>query len=103
MATNEARKITASEKIEAAKKFKAEGNELHQKQEFKKAIRKYHIALIQLKANESDKMGLDSVLMMSGSEAESLGLTEKLTEEEKLTTKKLSADCYNNLAGSYYT
>lgn len=99
MASNVRPKITAEEKIQAAKAFKNEGNELHKKQAFKQAIGKYHRALLQLKGIGTENMsGMGAFL--SQDDQESMGLNERVSEETKLEMNKLSADCYNNLAGN---
>jgi len=91
---------TDDEKVTLAKKFKAEGNECHKKQDFKQAIGKYHRALLQLKGVGSSKSaGLGAFI--SEEDMESMGYSGKITEEMKQDVTRLTADCYNNLAGSY--
>ena len=98
MASNMPKRNTAEDKIEAARKFKADGNDFHKTQQFKQAIGKYHRALLQLKAIGMEKMSAMSAFL-SPEDQESMGLKENVSEETMTEMKKLSADCYNNLAG----
>ena len=91
--------VSDTDKLFTAKTFKTEGNEFHKKKEFKKAIGKYHRALLQLKAiGQSKSAGLGA--FMSDEDLESMGYSSNVTEEVQAETTQLLADCYNNLAGT---
>ena len=98
MASNASPRVSDKEKLLSAKEFKAEGNELHKKKEFRKAIGKYHRALLQLKAiGQSKSAGLGA--FMSDEDMESMGYSATVPEDVQREATQLLADCYNNLAG----
>ena len=98
MASNKIPAVSDTDKLLSAKTFKAEGNELHKNKEFRKAIGKYHRALLQLKAiGQSKSAGLGA--FMSDEDLESMGYSSNVPEELQAEATQLLADCYNNLAG----
>lgn len=98
MAVNQPFQIPDSEKMELAKKFKSEGNECHKNKDYKRAVGKYHRALLQLKAIGSAKSaGLGA--FMSEKSMEELGYSQHVPEVLRIEVTKLTGDCYNNLAG----
>lgn len=77
--------------IASAERFKMEGNEFFKTKNTKKAMGKYHRAILQLKGVGSDeKMGA-----LLGADIQPKKLSADM--EEKFI--KLKTDCYNNLAG----
>ncbi|XP_069115064.1 tetratricopeptide repeat protein 9C-like [Argopecten irradians] len=86
-------KISDDEKIRNAATFKAEGNAFYKEKDFRKAIGKYHRAILQLKAvgSESKCAALMPVPMTNGS-------PQELTPEMNELFISLRVDCYNNLA-----
>lgn len=89
--------VPDTEKLANAKKFKEEGNECHKCKQYKRAVGKYHRALLQLKGIGSAKSsGLGSLL--SDKDMEELGYGGNVPEEVRHEVTKLTADCYNNLA-----
>ena len=96
----ESKRETSSneEKLENAKEYKAEGNDFHKNKDFKKAIGKYHRALLQLKAiGQSKSSGLGGFL--TEEQMEERGYSSYVSPEIQSEVVKLMADCYNNLAG----
>lgn len=85
-------KPTDEDMITSAETFKMEGNELFRSKNVKKAIGKYHRAILQLKGVGSDEK-LSAVMGMDGPP------TKKLSLELEHKFNKLKTDCYNNLAG----
>lgn len=83
--------ISDSAKLEAAERFKKEGNEFYKNKNYKGAIGKYHRAIIQLKAvGQSRNVG--SIMGLSSDHTD--------TPREILDQSvRLKADCYSNLAG----
>lgn len=100
MASKNPPRIEASEKIKQAKRFKEEGNEFHKSQKLKQAIGKYHRALLQLKGVDTGSKMSGMGAFLSEADQESLGFTENITDETMQEMRKLSCDCYNNLAGT---
>ncbi|XP_062604773.1 tetratricopeptide repeat protein 9C-like [Saccostrea cucullata] len=77
--------------ITSAETFKMEGNEYFKSKNLKKAMGKYHRAILQLKGVGSDEkmsavMGLDNQP------------SKKLSPQLEEKFNKLKTDCYNNLA-----
>ena len=99
MASNASSSVPDNDKLLSARNYKAEGNEFHKKKEFRKAIGKYHRALLQLKAiGQSKSAGLGA--FMSDEDLESMGYSATIPEEVQAEATQLLADCYNNLAGN---
>ncbi|KAL4238882.1 Tetratricopeptide repeat protein 9C [Mactra antiquata] len=97
MAVNQPTPVSDSEKIELAKKFKAEGNECHKNKDYKRAMGKYHRALLQLKAiGNAKSAGLGAFL--SEKSMEDLGYSQHIPDSVRVEVTKLTGDCYNNLA-----
>lgn len=87
-----AQKPSDEDMIASAESFKMEGNECFKTRNTKKAMGKYHRAILQLKGVGSDeKMG-----SLLGADIQPKKLSADM--EEKFI--KLKTDCYNNLAGS---
>lgn len=77
--------------IASAERFKMEGNEFFKTKNTKKAMGKYHRAILQLKGVGSDeKMGA-----LLGADIQ----PKKLSADMEKKFIKLKTDCYNNLAG----
>ena len=82
---------TDVEKIEIAETFKQEANEFYKEANIRKAVGKYHRALLYLKAvGESNK--LNGML--------GLPPAKELPPEVKERCETLKVVCYNNLAGN---
>lgn len=97
MAVNKAVVIPDTDKLESARKFKAEGNEYHKNKKFKRAVGQYHRALLHLKAiGQSKSSGLGA--FMSEKDLEEMGYAQHVPENVRIEVTKLTADCYNNLA-----
>lgn len=77
--------------ISSAEKFKMEGNDYFKSKNFKKAMGKYHRAILQLKGVGSDEK-MTSIL---GADIP----PKKLTSDMEGKFIKLKTDCFNNLAG----
>ena len=90
-----AKKVSDGEKLEAAERFKAEGNEQYKNKSYKLAIGKYHRAIIQLKA-VGENRSVGSIMGMSAEQTE----TPPVIKDK---TNTLTRDCYNNLAGNKTT
>ena len=76
------------QRLEQGENYKAEGNESFRQKEYRKAIKKYHFALLQVK---------DLAMKMSP-----LGLVPDdgtCNQSEKERGVEISRGCYNNLAG----
>ncbi len=88
--TNMASKPTESdeERIVKAENYKAEGNEFFKKQDFKPAIKRYHIALLYLRG--------------IGEKHPITGERNILTDEWKKRHDEMRFGCYNNLAGCVF-
>ena len=76
---------TDEERVVKAETYKAEGNELFKMGDYKKAMKRYHYALLYLKG---------------------IGEKHPITQEQKILTKdwkkrfdEMIFSCYNNLAG----
>lgn len=101
MAVNKTAVISDDEKLETANKFKTDGNECHKNKDYKHAIGKYHRALLQLKGiGHAKSAGLGA--FMSETDMEEMGYTQHISENVRIEVTKLTADCYNNLAGKMY-
>lgn len=85
---NQSTKLTVVEKVEEARRYKKEGNELYKENRPKKALGKYHRCLLYIKAVEAQKTMLPFTL-----ETE-----EALPVELRDEVTRLKVDCYNNLA-----
>ncbi|XP_060076478.1 tetratricopeptide repeat protein 9C-like [Ylistrum balloti] len=87
------RKVSDDEKIRTAATFKADGNAFYKERDYRKAIGKYHRAILQLKAvgSESKCAALLPVEMKNGS-------PQELSPEMNDLFISLRVDCYNNLA-----
>ena len=83
---------TDEDMITLAEKFKLEGNDLFKNKNVKKAMGKYHRAILQLKGVGSDEK-MSAVMGIDGPP------TKKLSLELEQKFNKLKTDCYNNLAG----
>ena len=90
--SEKAKKVSDGEILEAAERFKAEGNEQYKNKSYKLAIGKYHRAIIQLKAVGANR-NVASIMGMSAEQTET-------PPEIKDKTNTLTRDCYNNLAGN---
>lgn len=102
MAVNKPFIIPDTEKLETAKTFKTEGNECHKNKDYKGAIRKYHRALLQLKGiGQSNSSGLGA--FMSERDLQQMGYAQHVPESVRIEVTRLTADCYNNLAGKNIT
>lgn len=89
-------KISDEEKIKTAATYKADGNIFYKGKEFRKAIGKYHRAILQLKAVGSEKRC--SALMPVP-----MAQPPELSADMQVLYTSLKSDCYNNLAGRFYT
>ena len=84
--------ITVARRIAKAQELKQEGNAFFKQQEWKKAIRKYHHAIMYAKGI-IDKFDLIPGLERAGGRL-------KPTDEETKTANELMAAVSNNLAGN---
>ena len=87
-------KITDDEKIKTAEKYKIEGNELFKVKDLKKAMGKYHRAVLQLKG-VGKETNVGALFGASGPG------NVKLSEENQQKFDKLKVDCFNNLSGKH--
>ncbi|OWF50396.1 tetratricopeptide repeat protein 9C-like [Mizuhopecten yessoensis] len=85
-------KISDEEKIRTAATFKADGNAFYKEKDIRKAIGKYHRAILQLKAVGSEKK---CAALMPVPVALS---SQELSDDMKDLFTSLRVDCYNNLA-----
>ncbi|XP_067134986.1 tetratricopeptide repeat protein 9C-like isoform X2 [Centruroides vittatus] len=91
--------ISVEEKLQTAKKFKEEGNNLYKSKNYKMAMGKYHRALLYIKGIEEhhQKDNLPSMFYQGNlTQNNTKSLSKNIQEEVKI----LKADCYNNLADS---
>ncbi|XP_023231506.1 tetratricopeptide repeat protein 9C-like isoform X1 [Centruroides sculpturatus] len=91
--------ISVEEKLQTAKKFKEEGNNLYKSKNYKMAMGKYHRALLYVKGIEEhhQKNNLPSMFYQGNlRQNNTKSLSKNIQEEVKI----LKADCYNNLAAS---
>ena len=77
--------LTNEDKVGKAAIYKEEGNEFFKKKEFKKAVKKYHYALLHLK-------GIGQKNPITGEQ-------EVLSDATKKKYDDVTFGCYNNLAG----
>ncbi|XP_033733811.1 tetratricopeptide repeat protein 9C-like [Pecten maximus] len=87
------KKISDDEKIRNAATYKADGNAFYKEKDFRKAIGKYHRAILQLKAvgSESKCAALLPVPLTNAA-------PQELSPEMNDLFISLRVDCYNNLA-----
>ncbi len=98
MAVRNPKPISDTDKIEMAKVYKTDGNEFHKSKDYRRAIGKYHRALLQLKAiGQSKSSGISA--LMSEEDMNELGYSTHVSPEMQSEVFKLMSDCYNNLAG----
>lgn len=83
--------LDADAKLSIAESYKVEGNQFYKEKNYKSAIRKYHRALLYLKA-----LTTKHPLAEMSPEFRSLDNQSLHDNSSKITA--LSADCYNNLA-----
>ncbi|XP_067938596.1 tetratricopeptide repeat protein 9C-like [Watersipora subatra] len=76
--------------LEDAKKCKEQGNMEYAAQDYRKAIRNYHKALLYLRSITQGQDSVGTVLGMSKKEG--------LPQDLQTAINKLSSDCHNNLA-----
>ena len=90
--------VSVGEKLEQAKEYKTLGNEFYQAKEYKSAIGKYHRALLYLKAMPwaTANSGLSGLTDMMNIKSKGPTAADLKMKPE---ADKLSADCYNNIAG----
>lgn len=78
--------VSVKGRLEQAEKYKTEGNEHFRQKAYRKAIKKYHFALLQVK---------DISVKVTAS-----GITkDACNQTEKENAEQISKGCYNNLAG----
>lgn len=82
-------KLTMADKVEGARRYKKEGNELYREKCPRKALGKYHRCLLYIKAIEMRKTLLPFMI---------LDPEEMIPVETRDEVTRLKADCYNNLA-----
>lgn len=83
------------EKLDKSLAFKDEGNDLYKAKEYKKAMRKYHNAIMYLKGIDNDLHGTPAFLQTSSVDPNS---EKKITEEMEKECIKTNISVYNNLA-----
>jgi len=92
--SNEIEKMI-QEKLEKSLAFKDEGNNLYKAKEYKKAMRKYHNAILYLKGIDNDLHGTPAFLQVASVDPNS---EKKITEEMEQECIKANISVYNNLA-----
>lgn len=90
---NHSRKLTDAEKLDKIKQYKEKGNVAYKEGNYKKAAGKYYRAILYIKGLSSNCPDMANLTGMPGQPAE-----EKMTPEVMIESKKLTCDCYNNLA-----
>ena len=83
------------EKLKTALAFKDEGNQLYKAKDFKKAMRKYHNAIMYLKGFDNDVHGTPSFLQAASVDPNS---DKKIPPEMEQECIKANISIYNNLA-----
>merc|ERR1712050_251314 len=83
------------EKLNQALAFKDEGNDLYKAKEYKKAMRKYHNAILYLKGIDNDLHGTPAFLQTSSVDPNS---EKKISAELEQECIKTNISVYNNLA-----
>jgi len=83
------------EKLEKSLAFKDEGNNFYKAKEYKKAMRKYHNAILYLKGIDNDLHGTPAFLQSASVDPNS---EKKITEEMEQECIKANISVYNNLA-----
>ena len=81
-------KLTPEERVELAKALKEIGNDHFKKQEYRKAMKNYHKALLHVK-------GLIDPPKFPG-----IVLSDEISDELKNCIYQIQFSCYNNLAGT---
>ncbi|KAK3093598.1 hypothetical protein FSP39_017932 [Pinctada imbricata] len=84
-------KISDNNKLDSAEKYKSEGNEFFRSKELKKAMGKYHRAILFLKG-VGKETNVGAMFGATNSEI------PKLSQEDQNRFEKLKVDCFNNLA-----
>ncbi|KAJ1557919.1 Ribosomal biogenesis protein las1l [Nowakowskiella sp. JEL0078] len=92
MAETTTKTLTTLEKLENAKIKKTEGNELFKHQEYSKAIRLYHEAILFLRGLDSSK--IDGIGAMASAGSSTPKIPQEVLDEIKLNL----VACYSNLA-----
>jgi len=83
------------EKLNQSLVFKDEGNNLYKAKEYKKAMRKYHNAILYLKGIDNDLHGTPAFLQVASVDPNS---DKKITPELEKECIKANISVYNNLA-----
>ncbi|GFR74751.1 tetratricopeptide repeat protein 9C-like [Elysia marginata] len=86
-------KLTDSEKLAKIRQFKEKGNAAHKEENFKKAAWSYYRAILYIKGLSSNCPDMADLTGMRGPATE-----KKMSPEMVEESKKLTCDCYNNLA-----
>ena len=81
-------------KLQTALKFKEEGNALYKSKDFKKAMRKYHNAILYLKGIDNDLHGTPEFLKTSSVNPDS---EKKIDDELEDKCIEANISIYNNL------
>ena len=95
-----AAKLTDEDKLAKIREFKEKGNAAHKEGNYKKAAGSYHRAILYIKGLSTNCPDMADLAGMSGPGA-SPASTEKMPPQMLEESKKLTCDCYNNLAGMW--
>ena len=91
-------KLTDEDKLTKIREFKEKGNGAHKDGNYKKAARSYYTAILYIKGLSTNCPDMADLTGLSGQSAAPTAAT-KLSPEMMEESKKLTCDCYNNLAG----
>ena len=87
-------------KLQTALKFKEEGNVLYKSKDFKKAMRKYHNAILYMKGIDNDLHGTPEFLKTSSVNPDS---EKKIDDELEDKCIEANISIYNNLGKNPFT
>ncbi|KAK3801022.1 hypothetical protein RRG08_001266 [Elysia crispata] len=90
-------KLTDEDKLTKIREFKEKGNGAHKDGNYKKAARSYYTAILYIKGLSTNCPDMADLTGLSGQSAAPTAAT-KLSPEMMEESKKLTCDCYNNLA-----